>query len=291
MIRSSRIYLIFVVILSLALTALAQNPIPNPGFEDWTDGNPDGWFTNNIFGVATFITQSNTSHTGSYAVQGEVATYLDVAAPPFITTSAVEYLPISQNYASLTGYYQFTTLGSDSFYVAVLLFDAQFGIVAAGAKVLGTTNSSYTKFTADLEYLPINMEPAAFAFIEFIIMSDSETFDPSSTFLLDDLEFSGVTAIAPELGSNVPDKFSLYQNFPNPFNPSTNINFSIPEAEYVTLEVFNALGQKVETLLNKNMPAGLHRVTFDSKELAGGIYFYKIQAGNYSEIKKMILVK
>lgn len=88
-----------------------------------------------------------------------------------------------------------------------------------------------------------------------------------------------------------PFTYNLSQNFPNPFNPSTRIEFSIPVREKVELSVYNTLGQKIVTLIDKELDAGNHFVDFNAKDLSGGVYFYKIKAGNFSSIKKMVFVK
>jgi hypothetical protein len=85
--------------------------------------------------------------------------------------------------------------------------------------------------------------------------------------------------------------YQLHQNYPNPFNPSTKITFTLPKPEHVTLAVYNTLGQKVATLLNTRMTAGSHDVTFDASTLPSGIYFYRIQAGEFSQVRKMVLLR
>ena len=85
--------------------------------------------------------------------------------------------------------------------------------------------------------------------------------------------------------------YSLSNNYPNPFNPSTKIRFTIPERSIVSLKIFNLLGSEVETLVNEEQPAGTYEATFDASGLASGIYFYKLQAGSFSETKKMILLR
>ncbi|MEJ5305043.1 MAG: kelch repeat-containing protein [Ignavibacteria bacterium] len=85
--------------------------------------------------------------------------------------------------------------------------------------------------------------------------------------------------------------FALYQNYPNPFNPITTIKFSLPEKTNVKISVYNLLGQKVKELLNETRDAGTHTINFDGSGLPSGIYFYKIEAGKYTEAKKMILMK
>jgi hypothetical protein len=88
-----------------------------------------------------------------------------------------------------------------------------------------------------------------------------------------------------------PSKFSLEQNFPNPFNPSTTISFAVPNEELVTLKVYNSLGEEVKELINETKPVGNYSVSFDASELTSGIYFYKISAGSFSNSKKMVLLK
>jgi hypothetical protein len=88
-----------------------------------------------------------------------------------------------------------------------------------------------------------------------------------------------------------PNQFRLYQNYPNPFNPSTQISFNLPKPEFVTLEIYNTLGQKIETLLNKAMKAGQHEVEFNAQNLSSGIYFYRIEAGEFQDVKKMVLLR
>jgi hypothetical protein len=93
--------------------------------------------------------------------------------------------------------------------------------------------------------------------------------------------------------NNEPGSFKLNQNFPNPFNPSTKIDFELPEASYVKITVYDVSGKVVEELLNANIPAGYHNVVWNTsnKNISSGIYFYKLQAGNFTDEKKMVLIK
>jgi len=88
-----------------------------------------------------------------------------------------------------------------------------------------------------------------------------------------------------------PTTFELFQNYPNPFNPSTVIRYQIPEPVTVTLKVFDMLGNEVATVVKENQPAGNYSITFDGSNLTSGVYFYKLQAGKFAEIKKFILMK
>lgn len=100
--------------------------------------------------------------------------------------------------------------------------------------------------------------------------------------------FVGITPI----GSEVPQIYSLQQNYPNPFNPLTNIKFGLPKASFVTLKVYDLLGREVASLINNmNMTAGNYVYDFNAANIPSGIYFYKLSAGEFSEVKKMTLIK
>ena len=100
-----------------------------------------------------------------------------------------------------------------------------------------------------------------------------------------------------EVNINLPEKYLLYQNYPNPFNPSTTIKYSIPRStEYysvqqTTLKVFDILGREVATLVNKQQNAGNYEVIFNASNLSSGVYFYRLQSGNFVETKKLILLR
>lgn len=86
-------------------------------------------------------------------------------------------------------------------------------------------------------------------------------------------------------------QYQLQQNYPNPFNPQTTISYQIPEKKFVELEIFNVLGEKVKTLVNKEQARGRYEVSFNASSLASGIYYYRISAGDFRQVKKMILLK
>lgn len=88
-----------------------------------------------------------------------------------------------------------------------------------------------------------------------------------------------------------PENYILNQNYPNPFNPVTRISFSIPRTEFITLKVYNTLGKEIETLLNKKLDAGNYDINFNASSLPSGVYFYRLISNNFSETKKMIVLK
>lgn len=101
--------------------------------------------------------------------------------------------------------------------------------------------------------------------------------------------FGNVTSIQDHAIS--PIEFSLHQNYPNPFNPTTKIRFTLPRSEFVSLKIYNLLGQELSTLLSEKMSLGTHEVEWTAQNLPSGIYFYRLQAGTFTDMKKLVLIR
>jgi hypothetical protein len=112
-------------------------------------------------------------------------------------------------------------------------------------------------------------------------------------YRLKQTDLTGSFVYSPEVEVNIaaPDKFSLTQNFPNPFNPETVISFQLPSEGMVTLKVYDVLGKEVATLVNEKKLAGKYDVKFDGSKLASGVYFYRLSANNFNAVKKFVLMK
>lgn len=94
-----------------------------------------------------------------------------------------------------------------------------------------------------------------------------------------------------EQNLEIPDQYFLSNNYPNPFNPATYINYQIPEKQFVEIKVYDVLGKEVASLVDQELPAGFYTVTFDAAQLSSGVYFYRMQAGDFNITKKLLLVK
>ncbi len=93
------------------------------------------------------------------------------------------------------------------------------------------------------------------------------------------------------ISTEIPKEYKLYQNFPNPFNPQTNINFDIIKNGNVSIVVYDLLGREVETIVNQEMSPGRYKVDFNATNYASGMYIYKIVTGDFVDVKKMLIVK
>jgi hypothetical protein len=269
--------------------------IPNPGFESWTGGLPDGWFTSDIIigGVqyAVNVTQSTDRHGGASAVQGAVIDYFGSPYAPLLATGInAEGFAINSRPEALHGWYKLTSMSGDVLDVVVSTKKNGAGD-GAGAILEGTPTTTYKEFVVNIIYT--KQETPDTAWISVVLANTGTgAAHTGSTFWIDDLSFgsAGATDVK-ELGNSMPAAFTLNQNYPNPFNPSTMIQFEVPEAQFVTLKVYNVLGQQVATLINNQLGAGRYRAEFDGTNLPSGTYLYRLQAGTFTETKKMLLVK
>lgn len=280
-------------IMLISNIVLAQNPIPNPGFENWSGGEPDGWYTGNITGFNA-ITQSSTAHSGSSAMRGEILSVSGFPFPPSATTGSFSNpgFPVSQRYSKLTGYYQFSpAAATDQLLISATMAKDGIGIGAGEFFTLDPA-SSYTQFSADILYGTSDVPDTCI--INVIVFSPLGG-TVGSTFLLDDLMLETGTGIGDGLNLQ-PDQFVLEQNFPNPFNPNTTINYYMPTAQNVELAIYNITGQKIKSLVNGKQSAGNHQIQWDGRNdngelAASGVYIYRLQAGSEVLTRKMALLR
>jgi len=114
---------------------------------------------------------------------------------------------------------------------------------------------------------------------------------PCQGFYPIELDWNGTCTCPGDKKNGGHETFKLLQNYPNPFNPTTKISYSVPKTEDVKLVVYDITGREVVTLVNEYVNAGVYSVDFDGSNLASGVYIYKIQAGSFTDVKKMLLIK
>ena len=120
--------------------------------------------------------------------------------------------------------------------------------------------------------------------------------NPTDLEIIDDIIYvtsspAGQPAVVKAMNKTNFSTFILEHNYPNPFNPTTTIRYNIPELSFVTLKVYDVLGNEISALVNEELPAGSYEVEFDGSGLTSGIYYYQVKAGNYADVKKMIFLK
>ena len=143
----------------------------------------------------------------------------------------------------------------------------------------------FTKFYIAFQIVTID---STYIGVEIVVDNLRGFYNDSQKTIVYD-SFGDITSVP--RGNFVPMEFVLYQNYPNPFNPTTKIRFIVPESGNYKLEVFNTLGQKVETLLDAYLAPGIQEYSFNGANLPSGVYVYRLQSSSFSQTKKMILLK
>jgi hypothetical protein len=275
-------------VFTISLTVFSQ--IPNPGFEQWSAGNPDNWFTSNLppFGVP--ITQVSPGRSGSWAARGEVITITtgDTLIPLLSAGIAGGGFPVTEKYTQLNGYYKFSPIGDDIILIGVLMYKGNIS-VGSGTNLISALATNFTTFSVPISYNSGEIPDKCI--IQIAITNSNPIFHPGSYFIMDDLSLSNPTTIGDQSLASIPEAYEMFQNYPNPFNPVTHIRYGIPTASEVNIEVYNSLGQRVAVLENDYQTAGYHVVDFDAARFPSGIYFYRIDAGSFHKMMKMILMK
>ncbi|MBN2091798.1 T9SS type A sorting domain-containing protein [candidate division KSB1 bacterium] len=156
-----------------------------------------------------------------------------------------------------------------------------------------TNNYGFELFRSDVQvaFVPGNGTTVAAHDYRFI---DQSLKPGVYEYKLFQIDFDGTRTLAGKVEvaiQNVPVTFNLSQNYPNPFNASTRISFSLPEKEMVRLTIYNVLGKEIARVLNEEKLAGPHEFMFDASELTSGIYYYKLEAGSFTEMRKFVLLK
>lgn len=274
------------VLLVFAASHLGYAQIPNPGFENWTAGNPDSWLTNNTF-LWTPVTQTINARSGSSAVAGTAVQFDTFVVRPSIIagTNGIGF-SVTSRPGALHGWYKFVPVGADNLVVSVVLVKGGSGIGAGGVTV-AASQTTFTEFVANIHYATAGVPDTCYITVS-ITGSGSQ---PGSVFVMDDLTFGAATTSVEAAGSVVPAVYELSQNYPNPFNPSTVIQYTIPRSSQVRLTVFDLLGREIASLVDGEQAAGTYRARFDGSMLPSGSYFYRLQAGEYARTKKFLLMR
>jgi hypothetical protein len=281
----------------LCLTAIFLFPVAsfaqilNGGFEQWTGNTPDNWLTDNALSLYTPITQSNSKHSGSYSVKGQVVDYQSIPISPILTAGAGgNGFSVSQKYLSLTGYYEFAPVGGDELVITVLMYNSS-TLIGGGSLDIQNAAASFTSFALGIEYYDQILIPDNIMIT--VVIGNSGDIHLNTEFKLDDISLSMTPTSVETVNGTLPSSTMLNQNYPNPFNPSTIIGFSLPRSSEVSLTIYDVSGKVVDNLINRqDMAAGYHSIAWKpDMMLPSGVYFYSLEAGTFSQSKRMIFIK
>ena len=284
--------LLLISYLIVFLFTCSFSQIPNAGFENWTNGEPDGWISSNIPTFLTTVSQSTESYSGSSAVKLVFGDYLNVPYYGYLVAGDVRLnkagFAVSKRYGTVHGYYKLDSSPNKILEIQIL-FTKGGNIVGTGFEILSGNVPNYTDFTVQVGYGTTEIPDSALLYISYI--DTAQIWTAGGGAYVDDLSFGEFVDIKEVLTDQVPITYKLVQNYPNPFNPTTTIGLGIPENGNIKLSILNILGEEIRVLLNEEKGAGYHSVEFNASDLPSGVYFYRIQAGSFIDTKKMLLLK
>lgn len=252
------------------------------GGSNWTHaGTPDLWHLS-----------THRKHSGNYSWycgydgSHQYANYMN---------NTLESIPfeIGQNpELSFWAWYECPNYGTDGFYAEVNDGSgwSTLDFIGSGG-ALGTLNTGndWLEYTYDLSHYP----PGTTLTLRFKFVSDDV--DVAEGVYIDDVKIHDVEpqiiVAADPPAENLVREYKLYQNYPNPFNPVTNFGFRVADFGFVKLTVYDIMGREVAMLVNEKKQPGEYKVQWDAREFASGIYLYRLQAGQFSQVRKMILMK
>ncbi|MBK9637853.1 MAG: T9SS type A sorting domain-containing protein [Bacteroidetes bacterium] len=280
----SKLYFI-IVSLFICASSVAQNPVPNPGFEMWSGGNASNWLSNNFTGLYVPITQSANAHLGNSSVKGEVVSYLGNNISPvlFSAPGGVQSgFQISSAYNLLKFYFKFVSGGvGDQLEAFVVIQDINGNGIAYSTFSINQVSNSWTLAQAPIIYSGSNPTNAVITFS----IGNSNGIDPAvgSYFIIDDVSFD----MASSLSEN--QVVSIGNLFPNPAKDQITFPFHLNKSGQAKLEIIDLQGRVIHTLLDQNLPAGDYRIQEKLEKLESGNYFCRLRFEN-SEVSKLFQV-
>lgn len=294
------------LVLIVTSTLISKAQIINSDFEDWALFSsilmPDGWTFAGVEEVGIPVTQTSESHSGTFAVRGELVTTglpepLDMLPPTLISipyNSEVLGFDVSERHYSMSGFYKFNPVDGDKFHITVIMYHDT-ATVGLGAQMIETGAIDYTPFTLNINYISEEIPNTCFISLTICGPTEADGYHEGSYYVIDELGFDGPVLIYPGF-ADFNYQFDLQQNYPNPFGSETEINFHIHETLTVKIKIFNILGQEINELADRKYIKGSHSIKWNGRDHNGrkvstGIYFYQIQSGDLSQAKKMYLLR
>ena len=251
-----------VVFLLIATISIAQNPIPNYSFENWTGSDPDGWQTDNAIGA--FITKVSPGNTGSFAARGDVQAIMGSNIPPILSSQGNGF-PVTQGYSTLYFFYKFNQVGTSEILVTANFFNNDSSSAGAGVAAITTAATNFTLGSASLF---ITGSPVRCIIYATLVDQVTGSPAPGNYFVLDDFSFDNIIGVPSVANTN----FFMDAPVPNPSSTFSSVHFSIPKPLDVDLKIYDVFGRQLKMIHAVNTIAGENLLTLDVHDLSSGTY-------------------
>lgn len=292
--QNNRTFLLLVLVL---FPSIVFSQIQNGSFENWTTTpwfQPTGWIST-VNALVDGVTQSSDAYEGTSSARMEIKDFFNERVNADLHSGGIGD-PIDTRPSKLGLFYKADFKNFARLEVHISTWDSN---ASSGALLpSGSSNTTVKNSTANWTLLEVPFDYfstehiPAYVNIVFALTDSAENNDLSAvgSFALIDNLFLDVATNVEKL-DELPTEFALEQNYPNPFNPTTTIEYSITKPSFVTLSVFDVLGNEVVRLVNENQTSGKYNYKFDASSLASGTYLLQLNAGTFNDVKKIVLLK
>lgn len=252
--------------------------VVNGGFETWSNGNPTDWFTSNITGIATPITQATPAHSGSFAAKGQAVLFMNSTIAPVLSSSPPGIgFPVSTLSSQLNFWYKTNLVNGDVFTIGVVIFDGSSNTLAIGTLDITANSTSFSQATCPIQFVQGGVP---YSCIITATIADMNGNEPSlnSYFIVDDFSLSGSLSI-----DNHQSSESVIKVFPSPAKDLITVHFNNSISSSDAFAIYNLLGKKVLDidLLAASFPE--QKISVDVRTIDNGLYFIRSEkSSSYS---------
>lgn len=276
---------LFIFSFLLPIIVFSQNPVPNPGFEFWTQGEPDEWRTNNSLPTQITIQSTIDANAGNYAAEASVIDLTGTIIPPFLSAEGANGtgFPVSVDYTTLQCWYKVNLVGGDEFIVSVVMYDDSSNAIGSADVAITASASTFTQLSLPINY-PVSTNVAS-CIIQFIAADSTGivTAHLGTSFIIDDVELTGINSSGQE-------KRDIFLNvYPVPASDYIFVDTDFLQDGPAVITILDCMGKMVvqEEVQVSKMNYDKLRINFPG--MSAGLYFLQLNQGIFRVTKKILV--
>lgn len=276
---------LFIFSFLLPIIVFSQNPVPNPGFEFWTQGEPDEWHTNNSLPTQITIQSTIDANAGNYAAEASVIDLTGTIIPPFLSAEGANGtgFPVSVDYTTLQCWYKVNLVGGDEFIVSVVMYDDSSNAIGSADVAITASASTFTQLSLPINY-PVSTNVAS-CIIQFIAADSTGivTAHLGTSFIIDDVELTGINSSGQE-------KRDIFLNvYPVPASDYIFVDTDFLQDGPAVITILDCMGKMVvqEEVQVSKMNYDKLRINFPG--MSAGLYFLQLNQGIFRVTKKILV--